>query len=276
MDAVLAEREDAVFQVLALLLDLMQELRVAYVVEHRVRRCADHRRAAERGRVRAGGQHVAAGVRRENRADRNAAAEALRHGNNIRTDAVLLERKQAARAADAGLHLVDDEQQILLAAERLDLLDERRVKRQNAALALHKLHHDGAGHVIDLAADVVEVVCDRVVKALGKREEIVVETILTGRFQGSYRAAVEGIDERYDFVAALAVLVEGVLARQLDRALVGLRARVCKENLAVQVSLFNELLCDLHHRLGGEQVGGVHDLVRLLGDCVYDNRVIVT
>lgn len=93
---------------------------------------------------------------------------------------------------------------------------------------------------------------DRVVKALGEREEIVMETILAGRLERSYGAAVERIDERYDLVASLTVLVEGILARELDRTLVGLRTRVGEEYLAVQMGLFDELLRDLHHGSCGE------------------------
>ena len=275
MDAVLAERKDAVLQIFALLLDLMQELRVAHMIEHCIRGRTDERRAAEGRRMRARRQNVAAGICREHSADRNAAAETLRHGDNIRTDAVLLERKQAAGAADAGLYLVDDEQHILLAAERLDLLDEFLIERQHAALALYKLHHDCASHIVGLAANIVDVVRDRIVKALGEREEIVMETILAGRLERSYGAAVEGIDERYDLVASLAVLVERILARELDRTLVGLRTRVGEEYLAVQMGLFDELLRDLHHRFRGKQVGCVHDLVRLLGDRVDKDLVVV-
>ena len=149
------------------------------------------------------------------------------------------------------------------------------IERQHAALALYKLHHDRAGHIVGLAANVVDVVRDRIVKALGEREEIVVEAILTGRLERSYGAAVEGIDERYDLVASLAVLVEGILARELDRTLVGLRTRVGEEYLAVQMGLFDELLRDLHHRFRGKQVGCVHDLVRLPGDCVDEDLVVV-
>ena len=107
--------------------------------------------------------------------------------------------KQAAGTANAGLHLVDDKQHILLARRRLlYLLDELAVKRQNAALALNQLHHDGAGHIVlPLRLHDFDVVGNRVIKALGKREEIVVETLLTGGLQRGYGTSVEGIDERH-------------------------------------------------------------------------------
>ena len=45
-------------------------------------------------------------------------------------------------------------------------------------------------------------------------------------------SSVEGIDERDDLRATLAVFVEGVFARRLDRTLVCLRARVAEEDAA--------------------------------------------
>ena len=40
--------------------------------------------------------------------------------------------------------------------------------------------------------------------------------------------------------------------------------------------LFYQLLGNLNHRLGGEQVGNMHQLVRLLVDCVNDRRIGIT
>ena len=87
---------------------------------------------------------------------------------------------------------------------------------------------------------------------------------------------MEGIDERQHLEAALAILVERVLARQFDGTLICLGARVGKEYLATQMRLFYQLLGNLNHRLGGEQVGNMHQLVRLLVDCVNDRRIGIT
>ena len=221
-------------------------------------------------------QDVAAGIGSHNSADRHAAAKALSHGDNIRLDVVLLKGKQTAGTADAGLYLVDDEQQVLLAAQLLYFLDELAVERQDTALALDKLHHDSAGHVVRLGAYRLDIVGNRVIKALGKREEIVVETLLTGGLQRGYGTSVEGIDERQHLEAAIAVLVERVLTRQLNGTLVGLSARIGKEYLAAQMGLFNQLLGNLNHRLGGEQVGNVQQLVRLLVECIDNCRIGIT
>ena len=72
-------------------------------------------------------------------------------------------------------------------------------------------------------------------------------------------------DERDDLVASLAVLVERILARQLDRTLVGLRTRVGKKYLARSGWVFSTSFfaaCTIGSVV--IQVGGVHELVRLL------------
>ena len=51
---------------------------------------------------------------------------------------------------------------------------------------------------------------------------------------------------------------------------------LAKEYLAAQMRLFYQLLGNLNHRLGGEQVGNMHQLVRLLVDCVNDRRIGIT
>ena len=101
------------------------------------------------------------------------------------------------------------------------------------------------------------------------------ETVLTGGLKRGHRAAMKGIDERDDLVTPLAVLVERIFARQLDRALVRLRARIGKKHLAVQMRFLHQLFRSPYHRLGREQVGNMHQLVRLCGDRVNDDLVIV-
>ena len=98
------------------------------------------------------------------------------------------------------------------------------------------------------------------------------ELLLTGCLQRGDRAAVEGVVERDDLRSALAVLVIRILARELNHALVGLRAGVGKEHLA-HAGLGAQLLCDLDHRRGGIQVGYVQQLACLLGQGCGDFRV---
>jgi len=65
----------------------------------------------------------------------------------------MLDREHAAGAAEAGLHLVDDEKDPLAVADRAQPLHELGGRRDEAALPLHRLDDDG-GHSLgrDLAS----------------------------------------------------------------------------------------------------------------------------
>ncbi len=60
----------------------------------------------------------------------------------------MLTGQELAGAAHAGLHLIDDEQNVFFLAERRDLGNIVGIQGDNAALALYQLHHDGAGRGI--------------------------------------------------------------------------------------------------------------------------------
>ena len=75
--------------------------------EHRPRRRARERVAAERRAVRARRQRARERLGRQHRADREAAAEALREGDRVRLRAGVLEAEPPTESADARLHLVD-------------------------------------------------------------------------------------------------------------------------------------------------------------------------
>src|SRR5690606_40252807 len=83
---------------------------------------------------------------REQRAHRKAAAEPLGEGDRIRTDLRRLVSEPAPQAADARLHLVDEEQGARGVAERAQRWQEARWRGGDTALALHRLDDDG-GHV---------------------------------------------------------------------------------------------------------------------------------
>ena len=87
--------------------------------------------------------------------------------------------------------------------------------------------HIVAGH----GFHAVEVVGVGVAEALGKGEEIVVEHVLPSGGQGGDGAAVEGVVEGDDGPPSFAVLVKGVLAGQLDQALVALAPELAKNTL---------------------------------------------
>ena len=116
-------------------------------------------------------------------------------------------------------------------AERRDPGDVVRVQRDDAALALHQLHHDGAGVLVGGLFQRGKVARGHVVKISREGAEVVVEHVLAGGGQGRQCAAMEGVDQRDDLIPALAIGIYAVFAGALDRALVGLGARVGKEGL---------------------------------------------
>ena len=130
-------------------------------------------------------------------------------------------------AAVSGLHLVADEQDVLRGGKLRRALDECLRQRDDAALALHDLDHDGGAFVRGhLRLEIVEIVRLGIGKALRQRQKVVVEHVLTGRGECCDRAAVEAVFERDDGVVFRALVLSRVFARGFDGAFVGLRAGV--------------------------------------------------
>ena len=83
----------------------------------RARSGAGDRVAAEGAAVIAGRRDPGGAVGDEQRADRQAVREALRERDRVGRDAELLPGEEPAGPADAGLHLVEDEQRAVLVGE---------------------------------------------------------------------------------------------------------------------------------------------------------------
>src|SRR5205085_10117790 len=66
----------------------------------------------------------------------------LRHRDQVRLDAVVLDGEHPAGAPEAGLYLVDDEEDPLAVADRTQPLHELRRGDDETALALHRLDDD--------------------------------------------------------------------------------------------------------------------------------------
>ena len=147
----------------------------------------------------AGGEHVLHLLAEQRCAQRQPAAEALGRRDDVGLDAVVHIAVELAGAAVAGLHLVADEQDVLRGGELRRTLDEFLRQRNDAALALHDLNHDGGALVrCHLRLEIVEVVRLGIGKALRQRQKVVVEHVLPGRGERCDRAAVEAVFERDD------------------------------------------------------------------------------
>ena len=74
----------------------------------------------------------------------------IRAEDHVGLGAPVLDRPHAAGAAEARLHLVDDQQAAPLPAERRHLGEHAVGQGDDAALALHGLEDDGGGAVIEV------------------------------------------------------------------------------------------------------------------------------
>ncbi len=121
----------------------------ALLREHRERRQA-HRRAqrvaAERAAVVAGAQHAhhfLAGA--EGRHRQQPAAQRLAEDDGIGLHVLVLAGEELAGAPQAGLHLVGDEQHVLLAADARALREVALGRHHDARLALYGFHEERRG-----------------------------------------------------------------------------------------------------------------------------------
>ena len=147
-------------------------------VEDRRGSSARHRVAAERTAQAAGVDGVHDLRRPGHPGQRQAAAERLPGRHQVRLDVVSLDSPDRPRAPDAGLHLVIDVEDAVLAAERRQPGREIGRHRDEAALALHGLEND-AGHRrrIDVALEQELELVDGVVRRdaaifVGRRREV--------------------------------------------------------------------------------------------------------
>ena len=114
-------------------------------VEHGIADRHRQRIAAEGRAVGAGGHALGRFRRRQAGADRKAAAERLGQRHDVGRDAGVLIGEQVAGAADAGLDLVEDQQQPVVVAQLAQGAQERVRHHPHAALAHDRLDQDGGG-----------------------------------------------------------------------------------------------------------------------------------
>ncbi len=162
------------------------------------------------------------------RADRHAVAERLGHRDDVGHHTEPLVTEPRAAAAEAGLHLVDHEEDPALVAEPADALEVLGGGGVDAALALHGFEQHRGHRRIEGRLERVEVVPGDVPEALGQRLERLVLGRLPGGVQRGQGAAVERAEGAHDDVAAAAAELPG----QLEGALVGLGPGVGEEHLA--------------------------------------------
>ena len=222
----------------------------------------------------AGGEHIAALFAGHHAAEGQTAGDALGEGHRIGGDAILLEGKQGAGAAHAGLYLINEQQPVPLFTQLGHGRDKGPVQGQHAALPLNELEHHGAHVVAGHRLHAVQVVGIGIAETLGEGEEIVVELVLTGGGEGGQGAAMEGVVQGEDGATALAVFVIGVLPGQLDHGLVALGPGVGEHHVG-HARPGAQLLGHLGIGLGVVQVGDVGQLGGLGGHRVHPGLIVI-
>ena len=110
---------------------------------------AGERVAAERGRVRAGLSFSATSGLATRPPQRDAAGQRLGQRHDVRLHVPVLVGVPLAGAAHAGLHLVEDQQQLVLVGQLAQPFEVASRRQVDAALALDRLDQDGAGLAVD-------------------------------------------------------------------------------------------------------------------------------
>ncbi len=208
-------------------------------------------------------------------ADREATAQALGTGKDVRGHAVMLVGIQMAATAHAGLHFVEDQQGVVLVAQFAGAFQIGLLGRQHAALALHRFQNDGAGLVRDGCFQRIQIVVRNVRDTGNLRAEAVGILGLTTDVHGKQGTAMEAVQRRDDFVLVFTELFAGITTRQFQCRFVGLGAGVAEEH-AVGKGGVHQLVRQTQSRLIGEHVGDVPELARLLGERLDQCRMGMT
>ncbi len=247
------------------LVHALEEALLQHHVEHRIGHRHRQRIAAEGRAVRARGHALGRRFGGQTRADRKAAADALGDRHDVGLDARPLIGEQLADAADAGLHLVEDQHQLVLVGELAQAAQKTALRHPHAAFALDRLDDDRAGLRPDGFLHGVEIAERHPVEARQPRlEAFEIFFVAAGRDRRQ-RAAVEGALERDHAELFRPAGGELVTARHLDRALHRLGARIGEED-GVGESRLDEPLGQPLAAGDAKQVGDVPDLLRLLGE----------
>ena len=202
--------------------DRRQKVRMGHRIQHRAAH-GGHQRIAAVGAPLVAALEAVRPQTGQQRRQRHAATQTLGQRHHVGRDTALFEGEQRAGAADAGLHFVEDQQQVVAVAQRAQVAQECRRRGDHAGLALHRLQHHRHRVRSDQRLDRADVAQPRLRKAgyLGL-EQPVPAGLARGAHRGQ-RTAVERLREGDDLVRATAMPLTPA-PRQLDRTLVGLGA----------------------------------------------------
>src|SRR5512146_504795 len=189
---------------------------------------------AESRAMRAGREYVHQLARAEKGRNRqHAAAQRLAEDQPVRADLLVLEGEPRAGASEAGLDLVDDEEDVVLVAERAHAREPAFGRDDDPAFALDRLDQHGGGLRRDRRFDRGEIAEGHGTEAWRERAEAVAVLGFRGEADDRGRAAVEipGGDDDLGAIGRDALDAIAPAPRGLDRGLDRFGAGVHRQGL---------------------------------------------
>ena len=197
------------------------------------------------------------------RAYRDSAAKRLGTGHDIRLHAVLLPGEHTSGAAHSTLDLIQDQQDILLIAQRPDAFEKFRIRRINSALPLNRLQNDRTGLFRNLRFYALQVVEIRKPDSSDQRTERILIMGISCHRKRAHTPSMERVVHGNDLMVTVSVPQVGIFSRRFQRPFDGFRSAVCKEYL-IHPAGFHHFFCCICHRLVVVQIGGVDQPVDLI------------
>ena len=196
----------------------------------------------------------------DNRTDRHhAAAKRLRAGHKVRRNALMVHAEPFAGTADAGLHLISNQQCALLLADFLHLTQIALRRYDNAALALNRLQNHSSGVFIHNSLHSRSVAILYMRKALEQRLERIAIHIAASCRQAAKGFSMESILGCYEFFALrcqtshLQAALHSLCTAVYEKAVLQLtRSDVCQR------------LCKVGHRTVEQHLAAHRHSVQLL------------
>ena len=165
--------------------------------------------------------------------------------------------KELTGTTVAGLDLVDHQDDVVLFADRIDRFYIFFTEDVDAALALYDLDQDARDLILRYELfHILDIVHIRVEEALCQRRELGMKALLTCRRKCGQGTPVKTLVQRDDVVVFRALMLCGILTRDLHGALVRLSAGVREKDL-IHPGTGTEDLRQLRTGSGVIQVGGV-------------------
>src|SRR5690606_33834123 len=207
--------------------------------------------------------------------NRETAADTLGAGQDVRGHAAVHVGVEFAGTTHAALHLIEDQQCIVLVTERPHRLKVFGTGRDHPALALYRLQHHGTGALGDLRFQGSNVIVRHVADSTDGRTEALGVLGLATHADGEQGPTMEAVAAGDDLVLVRTDIVVRAAPGQLAGRFVGFGAGVDEQH-TVREGRRHELGRQAQRRFVGHDVGYMTELLRLTGEYLDQFRVGVT